>query len=59
MWAISATTSDRNCDPLSDRINVGKFACLVMASTNIIRLFLLCYSALGMRIDNVKIHQSL
>ena len=27
---ISATTSDRNCEPLSDRINIGKCACLVM-----------------------------
>ena len=30
---ISATTSDLNCEPLSDRINVGRKACLVMTST--------------------------
>ena len=33
MLAISATTSDWNCDPLSEKINVGKYACLVMTST--------------------------
>ena len=30
---ISVTTSDLNCEPLSDRISVGRYACLVMTST--------------------------
>ena len=30
---ISATTSDLNCEPLSDKIKVGRYACLVMTST--------------------------
>ena len=30
---ISATTSDLNCEPLSDKNKVGRYACLVMTST--------------------------
>ena len=30
---ISSTTSDLNCEPLSDKINIGKYVYLVMTST--------------------------
>ena len=56
---ISATTSDRNCEPLSLRINVGKYACLVMTSTMhrpIVRAVAFCVGYANMYRENTSIN---
>ena len=55
---FSATTSDRNCEPLSDKINVGKYACLVMTSTRhrpIVRAVAFCVGYANKYRENTSI----
>ena len=55
----SATTSDLNYEPLSDKINVGKYACLVMTSTMHRPIVFAVEFCVGMRIGNARTHRSL